>query len=191
MAVEVSEFGARPGAIAGLWVVDVKQVTDDRGTIREIFRRSALETVGIDIAPFQQINVTSSHRGVVRGMHAEATTKLVTTALGEALGAYIDLRPGSGTFGVAETYELQPGRQVLVPAGVANGFQATTDHCVYVYCFDTEWQPEMAGRAMSPIDPDLPFSWPIPVDPDDPAQISVKDASAATLAEVRSASEGS
>ena len=41
MGVEIIDFEARPAAIDGLLVVTVKQVTDDRGTIREVFRRSA------------------------------------------------------------------------------------------------------------------------------------------------------
>jgi dTDP-4-dehydrorhamnose 3,5-epimerase len=188
--VEVREFGARRGAIDDLWVVDVKQVTDDRGTINEVFRRSAFEEVGIALAPFRQVNVTSSHVGVLRGLHAEAMTKLVTVASGFALGAYVDLRPGAATFGRTETHELRPGRQILVPAGVANGFQALTDECVYVYCFDAEWQPGMAGRAVTPLDPDLRIAWPIAIDPADPALISAKDAAAPTLGELRRELEG-
>lgn len=183
MGVDIVEFEARPGEIEGLLVLTPKQVTDGRGTIRELFRRSAFEAAGVALTPFQQINVTESARGVVRGMHAEAMTKLLTVASGEALGAYVDLRRGSSTFGTVMTVPLRPGVQVLVPAGVANGFQALTDGCQYVYCFDAEWQPGMAGDACSPLG--LGFDWPIPVDIDDPAQISTKDATAPTLDELR------
>ena len=43
----------------------------------------------------------------------------------------------------------------LVPAGVANGFQALSDPCQYLYCFDAEWRPGMVGRLCNPLDPDL------------------------------------
>lgn len=187
MPVEFTEWSARPGTIDDLWVVDVKQVVDERGAIRELFRRSDWAAIGLDLAPFRQVNATTSRRGVVRGMHAEAMTKLVTVASGEALGAYLDLRPESATFGTAEAHPLAPGRQVLVPPGVANGFQSITDECVYVYCFDDEWSPTMAGRATTPLDGHLPFDWPIPVDPDDTGQISRKDRAAPTFAELRAA----
>jgi dTDP-4-dehydrorhamnose 3,5-epimerase len=180
MVVEIIDFEVRPGRIDGLLVVTVKQVTDDRGTIRELFRRSAFESVGVSLDAFQQINVTESRRGVVRGMHAEEMTKLLSVAAGEAFGAYVDLRPESPTFGTVETVDLRPGVQVLVPAGVANGFQALTEACQYVYCFDTEWTPGMAGQACSPLDLDV--EWPIPVDPSDPAQVSAKDVAAPSLA---------
>ena len=182
MAVEIIEFAVRSGGIDGLLVVTPKQVSDARGTIRELFRRSAFEAAGVSLTPFQQINVTESARGAVRGMHAEAMTKLLTVASGEALGAYADLRPDSATFGVVQTVELRPGVQVLVPAGVANGFQALADRCAYVYCFDTEWGPDMAGESCSPLG--LGVDWPITVDPDDPSQLSAKDAASPHLADL-------
>lgn len=183
MSVEIVDFEVRTAEIDGLFVVTPKQVTDGRGTIRELFRRSAFEAAGVAVAPFQQINVTESARGVVRGMHAEDMTKLLTVAAGEAFGAYVDLRRDSPTFAVVTTVQLRPGVQVLVPAGVANGFQAQTDGCQYVYCFDAEWHPGMAGEACSPLG--LGFDWPIAVDVDDPTRISAKDAGAPTLDEIR------
>lgn len=182
MPVEIVDFEARSSRIDGLAVVTLKQVTDERGTVRELFRRSAFESVGIELAPFCQINVTETRRGAVRGMHAEDMAKLVSIAAGEAFGAYVDLRDDSPTFGVVETVELRPGVQVLVPAGVANGFQALTEPCQYVYCFDAEWVPGMAGRAVNPLDPDLGIAWPMPIDRDDPSQLSAKDRDAPLFA---------
>lgn len=183
MSVEIIDFEVRPAEIDGLLVITPKQVTDSRGTIRELFRRSAFEAAGVSLAPFRQINVTESHRGVVRGMHAEHMTKLLTVAAGEALGAYVDLRRSSPTFGHVVTVDLRPGVQVLVPPGVANGFQALTDGCQYVYCFDAEWQPGMAGDACSPLG--LGVDWPIPVTADDHELVSAKDLAAPTIDELR------
>ena len=184
MAVEIIDFTVADGGIDGLVVVTIKQVTDDRGSIRELFRRSAFASAGVTLGPFLQINLTESQRGVIRGMHAEQMTKLVSVASGEAFGAYVDLRPASPTHGVVRTVELRPGVQVLVPPGVANGFQALTDGCLYVYCFDEEWYPDMPGRSVSPLDTDLDIAWPIGVDPDDATLVSVKDRDAPTLAEL-------
>lgn len=185
MAVEITEFGAHPGDIEGLVVVTPKQVTDERGTICELFRRSAFEAAGIDLAPFRQINVTESRRGAVRGLHAESMTKLVAVVTGEAFGAYVDLRSDSPTFCAVQTVALSPGTQVLVPKGVANGFQALRDGTQYVYCFDQEWTAQMPGIGCTPLDPDLAIDWPLPIDPEDPAQISVKDRDAARFADLR------
>lgn len=183
--LEIVDFTHRPSAIDGLLVLTMKQVTDERGTIREFFRTSAFEAAGVPpTGTFRQINVTESHRGAIRGLHAEAMTKLVAVVAGEALGAYVDLRVDSPTAGAVETVALVPGTQVLVPNGVANGFQAVVDGTQYAYCFDGEWQPVMAGLACNPLDPDLGIRWPVPVDADDRAQVSAKDLGLPTRAEV-------
>jgi dTDP-4-dehydrorhamnose 3,5-epimerase len=124
--------------------------------------------------------VTESARGVVRGMHAEDMTKLLTVASGEALGALRRPPPGSPTFGGRDR-RVAAGVQVLVPAGVANGFQALTDGASTCTA-STEWHPGMAGEACNPLG--LGIEWPIAVDPDDPAQLSAKDAASPRLADL-------
>ena len=93
----------------------------------------------------EQVNLTETYaRGAVRGMHAESMTKLVTVAHGRACGIYVDARPDSPTFGIVDEVDLAPGVQVLVPSGVANGFQALAPGTQYAYCFDREWSPDDA-----------------------------------------------
>ena len=183
---EIIDFDATETEIAGLWVLRMKQITDERGTVREFFRESALAEAGVpSLGRFRQINVTSTRQGGRRGMHAEEMDKLVAVVAGEAFGAYVDLRPGSATFGRVHTVTLSPGTQVLVPKGVGNGFQATAPgDTQYLYCFDQEWRPGMAGTAVTPLDPALGIDWPLPVDPEDPAQISAKDLAAPRLADL-------
>lgn len=180
----VVDFTLRPGAIDGLVIVTMKQVTDERGTVRELFRRSAFADAGTPFGRIDQINVTLTHLGGVRGMHAEEMTKLVGVAQGRARGVYVDVRHGSPTFGLVDEVDLEPGVQVLAPSGVANGFQALAPETQYAYCFDEEWAPGMPGSAFTPLDPLVADRWPLPIDPDDPAQISAKDRSALTFAQL-------
>ena len=170
-------------AIDGLQAITMKQVTDDRGTVREFYRQSAWLEAGLpDLGPWQQVNLTETRPGALRGLHGEAMHKLVAIAAGEAFGAYVDARPQSPTYGAVVTLTLTPGQQVLVPQGVCNGFQSVGDvPTQYLYCFDAEWMPGMAGVAVNPLDPALGIAWPMVVDVDDPAQISVKDATAPAL----------
>ena len=122
MSVEIIDFDLSPGSIDGLYVVTVKQVTDERGTIRELFRRSAFDGAGVTtLGPLAQINVTESVRGAIRGLHAEAMTKLVTLAGGEAFGQYVycfddEWRPGMP--GVAVN-PLDPALAIPWPIDVA------------------------------------------------------------------------
>jgi dTDP-4-dehydrorhamnose 3,5-epimerase len=172
-------------AIEGLTVVTLKQVTDERGTVREFYRQSSWLEAGLpDLGPFLQMNLTETRKGGVRGMHAEDMVKVVTVAAGSAHGAYVDLRADSPTKGAVVTVDLAPGTQVVVPRGVGNGFQALEDGTQYLYAFSSEWVPGMAGQAVTPLDPALGAGWPLPIDEDDPAQLSAKDRGAPLLAAV-------
>jgi dTDP-4-dehydrorhamnose 3,5-epimerase len=178
-------FAVRQSEISGLVVLRMKQVADPRGVVREVFRASAMAEAGLAAGPWVQVNLTRTVPGAVRGLHGEAMTKLVCVVAGEAFGAYVDTRPGSPTRGRVVTVQLVPGVQVLVPAGVCNGFQAVgAEPAEYLYCFDREWTPGMAGVAVHPLDPALGIAWPIGIDPADPAMLSVKDAAQPSLADV-------
>lgn len=178
--VEIVPMDTRETAIEGLLVIATRAVTDERGTVREFFRTSGFGAAGVPVPDrWEQVNLTWTRAGGVRGLHGEAMTKLVGVAAGEAFGAYVDARPGSATYGAVVTLPLTVGTQVLVPAGVLNGFQAVSDDgCQYLYCFDSEWHPGMAGVAVTPLDLSLGIAWPLPIDTDDPGRISAKDAAA-------------
>ena len=182
---QIVDMSVADSAIDGLKVITLKQVTDERGTVREYYRQSSWLANGLpDLGPFLQLNLTETKRGGVRGMHAEDIVKVVTVAAGSAFGAYVDLRKDSPTSGKVVTVDLRPGTQVLVPKGVGNGFQALEDGTQYLYGFSAEWVPGMAGQAVTPLDPALGLDWPLPIDTDDRAMLSVKDRDAPLLAAV-------
>lgn len=187
--VDITPFDVRGTDIEGLVVITMKQVTDERGTVREFYRESAFVDAGLpSLGPWVQVNATETRQGGLRGLHAEDMHKLVAVVAGEAFGAYVDTRRDSSTFGKVVTVTLTPGTQVLVPRGVANGFQATAEGSTqYLYCFDQEWAPGMAGVACSPLDPALGIDWPLPVDPADRAQVSEKDLAAPLFADIHGA----
>lgn len=186
MATTIIEFETSETDIDGLHLITMKQVTDERGTVREFYRESAFRDAGLpSLGPWLQVNATETHQGGLRGLHAEDMHKLVAVVSGEAFGAYVDTRPQSATHGAVVTILLVPGSQVLVPRGVANGFQATAPGATqYLYCFDQEWRPGMAGVACSPLDPALGISWPLPIDAADRAQVSEKDLNAPLFADI-------
>ena len=185
MSAGVRPFSAKPTAIDGLFLIEMKEARDERGTIREFYRESVFVEAGLpSLGPWLQVNVTESKRGAIRGLHGEDMFKLVAIIEGEAFGAYVDTRADSTSQGAVVTTSLVKGTQVLVPKGVCNGFQSVTDSTQYLYTFDQEWAPGMAGKAVHPLDPALGIAWPVPVDTANPAQLSVKDAGLPTLAEV-------
>ena len=174
--MSIEDATAQETAIPGLLVLTPKSITDDRGAVRELFRASTFPGAPPE---WKQINLTRSVHGAVRGLHGETMTKLVGVVSGTAFGAYVDARPDSAAHGTVVTIELAIGTQVLVPAGVCNGFQATSpEGCEYLYAFDTEWAPDLPGVALNPLDPDLAIAW--PVEP----KLSAKDSSAPRFAEL-------
>jgi dTDP-4-dehydrorhamnose 3,5-epimerase len=183
---QIVPFATRSTAIDDLSVITMKQVTDDRGTVREFYRESAFREAGLpSLGPWVQVNVTETGHGAIRGLHGEDMYKLVAVVAGEAFGAYVDTRKDSPSFGETVTVRLVPGTQVLVPKGVCNGFQSVSaEPTQYLYCFDAEWVPGMAGTAVNPLDPALGIEWPVPVDTADPAQLSAKDAGLPKLDEL-------
>lgn len=179
----VTEARADPTAIDGLFLIRTKVADDERGAVREILRPTTLAALGLPALDIRQVNLTQTRAGALRGIHAEDMHKLVGVAQGEAFGVWVDLRPGPG-FGRVVTCPLVLGVQALVPPGVGNGLQAIGD-CEYLYCFDREWQPGMAGACVHPLDPELAIPWPLPVDQANPAQISAKDAAQPLLRDLR------
>ncbi|QNN54979.1 dTDP-4-dehydrorhamnose 3,5-epimerase family protein [Nocardioides mesophilus] len=174
----------RATEIEGLMVIRMRQVEDERGTVREFYRESSWLSAGLpSLGPWLQVNLTETRRGAVRGLHAESMHKLVAIASGQAFGAYLDLRAGSPTRGNVEQLRLAPGTQVLVPQGVANGFQSlSAGGSQYLYCFDHEWVAGMAGVAISPLTAGI--QWPLAIDADDRSQVSAKDQAAPPLTEL-------
>jgi dTDP-4-dehydrorhamnose 3,5-epimerase len=183
---DIRPFSAASTEIDGLFIIEMKEVTDERGVLREFYRESAFAEAGLpELGSWLQVNLTESRRGAIRGLHGEDMFKLVAIVSGEAFGAYVDVRPESPSCGKVVTTPLVPGTQVLVPRGVCNGFQSVSEGTTqYLYTFDNEWSPGMAGSAVNPLDPDLAIAWPLPVSTDDLAQVSAKDRGLPTLAQV-------
>lgn len=185
MSLHIEPFAVNDSNIEGLKIISAKMSTDDRGTVRELFRGSIyFEVLPKTVTGWKQINLTRTKKGAVRGLHGEAMSKLVTVAYGSVFGAYVDTRPDSKTFGAVQTVHITPGVQVFVPQGVCNGFQALED-TEYLYFFGNEWAPGMPGTALCPLDPELDIKWPIPIETSDFNQISEKDSKAPTLKELR------
>lgn len=179
--VTTSELSVEETSIDGLLLIQMKQVGDERGVVREFYRESTWRDARLPpLGPWVQINVTETKKGAVRGLHGESMHKLVAIAAGEAFGVFVDARSSSASYKRVVTARLTPGTQVFVPDGVCNGFQSISDDTTqYLYCFDCEWVPGMAGAAVNPTDPALAIVWPLPITAH---SLSAKDAALPTLA---------
>lgn len=152
-----------PTSIAGLHVVEPEVLEDDRGFFLETYRATILSTAPDVEHRFAQGNHSRSARGVLRGFHTEAWSKLIYVSRGTAFIAVADTRPESPTFTRVETLLIgdPPGRRVrvFIAEGLSNAFFAMTD-VDYINDVSGEYDPtRRAGIAWN--DPDLAVDWPV------------------------------
>jgi dTDP-4-dehydrorhamnose 3,5-epimerase len=168
--------------LPGCLVLEPQVFGDDRGFFYESFNRDKLAAIGL--APdFVQGNVSSSSRGVLRGLHYQwpkPQGKLVSVLAGEVWDVAVDIRRGSPTFGrwTAAVLSAENRRHFWIPEGFAHGFVTLSEHALFTYlCTATYDRDADAGIRWN--DGDLAIDWPA----SEPL-LSDKDAKAPFLAEV-------
>lgn len=170
------------GELAGLLVIEPRVLEDDRGFFYESWQSERYRACGIEHG-FVQDNISSSRRGVLRGLHfqnPQAQAKLVAVVHGAVWDVVVDIRVGSPTFGRWMGMELsaENRRQVYVPEGFAHGFVALSDVAVFAYKCSRYYAPE-AELAIRWNDPDIGIEWPL-----ESPLLSAKDAAAPLLREL-------
>lgn len=168
--------------IAGVVVVELEGRSDDRGMVMETFRRERHAALGVAVGmEFVQDNLSTSRRGVVRGLHYQVTRpqgKLVQVLRGEIFDVAVDLRRASPTFGRWSGLRLSGDapRQLWIPPGCAHGFQALSDAAIVAYKLTAAY--DVADeRALRWDDPALAIDWPLR----DGVILSPRDAAAPLL----------
>jgi dTDP-4-dehydrorhamnose 3,5-epimerase len=155
---------------------------DARGSLAKPFVATTFAAAGV-WEPFRELFHSSSHAGVVRGMHValppDDGVKLVACEAGEALDVLVDLRRGSPVYGRAVPLALRgPGDALVVAAGVAHGFAALTEGCLMSYATAGEHATDTdAGVRWD----SFGFAWPF-----EQPLVSERDAGLPALAEFES-----
>jgi len=164
----------------GLAVLEPRRFPDERGWVQQAWVASTLAAAGIP-AEFRQSLLSSSRRGVVRGLHfqwAPPQGKLVRCVHGAVLDVVVDVRHGSPALGrhVAVELSAENGRALWLPPGLAHGFFALTDDAVILYECTAEHGVGGEGGIRWD-DPALAIAW-----PGTPRCVSAKDREAPTIA---------
>ena len=120
---------------------------------------------GIDVT-FVQDNQSSSHYGVLRGLHFQIRypqDKLVRVVAGEVFDVAVDLREGSETFGqwYGVVLSAENKKQFFIPKGFAHGFLVLSDSAEFTYKCSDFYHPNDEGGLIWN-DPDIGVEWPIP-----------------------------
>ncbi len=178
---DYSELKVTETIIPGFYEIDLVVNGDNRGWFKENYQKEKLESLGLPKFNIIQNNFSFNKEiGVTRGLHAEPWEKFVSVANGIVFGAWVDLRAGS-SFGKTLTLEINPGKAVFVPRGVANGYQTLEENITYTYLVNAHWSPEAKYTFINLFDPSLGINWPIPKEK---AIISDKDAKHPLLEDV-------
>jgi dTDP-4-dehydrorhamnose 3,5-epimerase len=172
--------------IAGLLLITPKRFGDERGFFLETYSAPRLAEAGY-LGVFVQDNHSSSAAaGTVRGLHfqapPDAQDKLVRVVRGAVLDVAVDIRRDSATYGqhIAVELSAENGRQLLIPAGFAHGFQTLQPNTEVLYKVTAAYAPASEGGLLWN-DPALGIAWPIAARD---ATVNARDASWPALAEL-------
>jgi len=163
--------------------------SDERGFFTETYSIDRYRECGV-AETFVQDSLSSSRRGVLRGLHGAArTAKLVGVLRGSVFDVIVDLRRASPTYRRwwSQTLTAAEGKQVYVPSGFLHGFLALEEDTLFAYKQSARYDPS-AEFSVAWNDPELAIEWPLggrrPIlSPRDAASPRLADLSLATNVE--------
>jgi dTDP-4-dehydrorhamnose 3,5-epimerase len=157
-----------PTTIAGVWQVHSRPQADARGSFTRLYCAEAFDKIMPGLCFVQTNHSITRERGTVRGLHLMRAPaqeyKLVRCLRGRVFDVAADLRRDSPSFGRWFAMELSESEPValLIPPGVAHGFQALSDDAQLLYQHSTAHIAEL-DDGVHHADPLLGIRWPLPV----------------------------
>jgi dTDP-4-dehydrorhamnose 3,5-epimerase len=156
----VTDDVTRSSGLSGVRYGAIQRHGDSRGSFRELWRASAFPG-----RAFVQANLSTSARGVLRGLHLHRRQDDVwVVGAGRAFVALVDVRPllvDADAAPIVETRELPVDHWVEIPTGVAHGFLAL-EPLDLIYLVSNEydgsdelgfaWDDPAAGVPWPPVD---------------------------------------
>ena len=141
-----------------------KKHDDPRGYFEETFNKILLsEKLNISFDVIQE-NHSFSKKGVLRGLHAQISpdeqAKIVSVKKGLIQDVVLDIRKGSETFGMFETYTLsgENNNQLYISEGFAHGFLTCSDEADIYYKVNAKYNPD-SEVTIKFDDPELKINW--------------------------------
>ncbi|MEO0566848.1 MAG: dTDP-4-dehydrorhamnose 3,5-epimerase [Pseudomonadota bacterium] len=154
-----------PTPLQGAYVVDLKQIADDRGFFARAFCAEEFKAQGLKPV-IAQANMSFNHRkGTLRGLHYQlppaAETKFLRCISGAIWDVIVDMRPDSDTYLQHFGVELSAAnrRALYVPEMFAHGYLTLSDGAEVFYSVGEFYTPG-AERGLRYDDPALGISWP-------------------------------
>ena len=168
--------------LPGCVVVEPAVFGDERGFFYEAWNAPRYGEHGLS-TQFVQSNVSSSSKGVLRGLHYQwprPQGKLVSVLEGEVFDVAVDIRRGSPSFGkwTGVVLSAENKRQLWIPEGFAHGFAVLSERALFSYLC-TEVYVKEADAGIRWNDATIGVDWPI----GDPL-LSAKDSASPFLEDV-------
>lgn len=150
--------------LPGCLILEPQVFGDERGFFYESFNHDKLAAHGLQPA-FVQGNVSSSARGVLRGLHYQwprPQGKYVSVLEGEVWDVAVDIRRGSPTFGrwTAALLSADNKRHFWIPEGFAHGFVTLSERALFSYLCTATYDRE-ADAGIRWDDATLAIDWPV------------------------------
>jgi dTDP-4-dehydrorhamnose 3,5-epimerase len=158
----------RETPLAGVWVVELERIEDERGFFARTYAADEFRSHGLDPTVGQCSVSFNRARGTLRGLHFNADPygecKLIRCTRGGMFDVAVDVRPGSETYKRWFGLELTPdnGLMIYLPEGIAHGFQTLEDATEVAYQISRSYEPTHA-RGVRFDDPAFGIAWPLPV----------------------------
>ena len=169
-------------SLPGCVVIEPRVFSDDRGFFFEMWSADGYSKHGLS-KRFVQSNVSSSSKGVLRGLHYQWPNpqgKLVSVLEGEIYDVVVDIRRGSPHFGqwAAVVLSADNKKQFWIPEGFAHGFAVLSERATITYLCTVPYN-SAADASVRWNDAKIAVDWPV-ADP----LLSHKDAMAPFLEQI-------
>lgn len=161
-----SRFEFIKTSIDGFLQIQRGVIIDDRGSFARMFCVDEFQKAGF-LETIRQINRTVTiNKGAIRGMHLQVSPnedyKIISCLSGKVFDVAVDLRKESPTFlqwqGVVLDSDHVNG--VLIPPGIAHGFQTLEDNCEMLYFHSAFYSPE-SEVSINFLDLKVGIEWPL------------------------------
>tara|TARA_Y100000591_G_scaffold320149_1_gene333148 strand:- start:694 stop:1215 length:522 start_codon:yes stop_codon:yes gene_type:complete len=146
--------------IKGLKIIKSKIFKDNRGFLRETFRKNLLNNQDF---PFDIMSY--SKKNVLRGLHFQSKNsqaKIITVTHGKIMDVAVDLRKNSPTFGKYFSLIISHNDDFsfYIPKNFAHGFLCLSKYCTINYkCSD--YRNSNFEETLLWNDPEIKIKWPI------------------------------
>ena len=144
--------------IKDLLIIDGKQHDDNRGYLKETYRKNILNEKNF---PFDVMSF--SKKNVLRGLHIQskkAQAKIITVTHGKILDVAVDLRKSSKSFGkyVSLIMSDKSDFSFYIPEGFAHGFLCLSKVCTVNYkC--SQYRVSTSEKTLRWNDPIVNIKW--------------------------------